>query len=131
MSVSLPGFAPLDAAAGLAYDLLARLSLALAPIDGGAATALAIVLFTAAIRLALVPLSRRQVRAQQAQARMLPQVRDLQRRYRTQPDRMRTELAELYRSAGTNPLGAILPGLLQAPVFLVLYHVFADPGRDE
>jgi YidC/Oxa1 family membrane protein insertase len=128
-SFAMPSFGPLDAAADLAYDLLARLSLALAPIDGGAATVIAIVLFTAAVRLALVPLSRRQVRAQQAQVGLLPRVRELQQKYRSQPERLRTELAELYRSTGTNPLGGMLLGLLQAPVFLVLYHVFADAGR--
>ncbi|GAA1028709.1 YidC/Oxa1 family membrane protein insertase [Virgisporangium ochraceum] len=128
MSLTMPTFGPLDAAADVAYDLLSRLAAALAPIDGGAATVLAIVLFTAAVRFALIPLSKRQVRAAKAQADLLPRVRDLQQRYRTQPERLRTELARLYAEAGTNPLAPFLPALLQAPAFIVLYHVFTGTG---
>lgn len=121
-------FGPLDAAADLAYDLLATLTKALEPIDGGAATVVAIVLFTAAVRLLLVPLSKRQVRAQKAQAKLLPRMRELQEKYRAQPERLRTELADLYAEKGTNPLAPILPALLQAPVFITLYHVFTGTG---
>jgi YidC/Oxa1 family membrane protein insertase len=118
------GFAPLDAAAGVAYDLLLNLGAALAPLDGGAATVLAIVLFTAAVRLGLLPLSRRQVRAQRVQAELAPKLRELQRRHRNDPARLRTEMAGLYQGAGTTPFASLLPALLQAPFFLVLYAVF-------
>jgi YidC/Oxa1 family membrane protein insertase len=128
MSFAMPSFAPLDAATNLAYDLLARLAAALAPIDGGAATVLAIVLFTAMVRLVLVPLSKRQVRAQKAQTALMPRLRELQQEYRTRPDRLRTEMADLYAGAGTSPLAPFLPALLQAPAFVVLYQVFTGGG---
>jgi YidC/Oxa1 family membrane protein insertase len=121
-------FAPLDAAATLMYDLLAALTRALEPIDGGAATVIAIVLLTATVRLLLVPLSKRQVRAQKAQAALLPRMRELQQKYAKQPDRFRTELTNLYADAGTNPIAPILPALLQAPAFITLYHVFTGAG---
>jgi YidC/Oxa1 family membrane protein insertase len=128
MSLTMPSFGPLDAAATLAYDLLARLTMALAPIDGGAATVIAIVLFTAMVRLLLLPLSKRQVRAQKAQAALLPRLRELQKKYRTQPERLRTEVAGMYADAGTSPLAPFLPALLQAPAFIVLYQVFTGTG---
>lgn len=128
MSFAMPTFAPLDAATSLAYDLLARLAAALAPIDGGAATVLAIVLFTAMVRLVLVPLSKRQVRAQQAQAALVPRLRDLQKKYGTQPERLRAEMSALYAGAGTSPFAPFVPALLQAPAFFVLYHVFTGGG---
>jgi YidC/Oxa1 family membrane protein insertase len=128
MSVNLPTFGPLDAAAGVAYDVLVALTHALAPIDGGAATVLAIVLFTAGVRLLLVPLSRRQVRAQRAQAGLAPRLRDLQREHRNDPARLRTELTALYQGTGTSPFASLLPALLQSPAFLVLYTVFTHPA---
>jgi YidC/Oxa1 family membrane protein insertase len=128
MSFTMPSFAPLDAATNLAYDLLARLTSALAPIDGGAATVLAIVVFTGLVRLMLVPLSKRQVRAQKAQAALLPRLRELQKKYGTRPERLRTEMADLYAGAGTSPLAPFLPALLQAPAFFVLYQVFTGSG---
>lgn len=78
-------------ATAAAYDLLSWLVAALAPLDGGAAVAAAIVMLTALVRLALVPLSRRRARAQRPQA-------------------------------------ALLPALLQAPAFMVLYRVFSGSG---
>jgi YidC/Oxa1 family membrane protein insertase len=121
------GFAPLDAAAGVAYDLLIRVGPALTPIDGGAATVLAIVLFTAAVRLALLPLSRRQARAGQAQAKLAPRLSELRAKHRDDPARLNAEIVNLYRESGTSPLASLLSMLLQAPVFLVLYTVFTSP----
>jgi YidC/Oxa1 family membrane protein insertase len=127
MSVNLPTFGPLDAAAGVAYDVLVALTHALAPIDGGAATVLAIVLFTMGVRLLLVPLSRRQATAQRTQADLAPKLLDLRRRYADDPARLRVELASLYRRAGTSPFASLAPALLQSPAFLVLYTVFTHP----
>jgi YidC/Oxa1 family membrane protein insertase len=128
LKITAISFGPLDAATGLMYDLLAALTAALEPIDGGGATVIAIVLLTAAVRLLLVPLSKRQVRALKAQAALLPRVRDLKQKYARQPDRLRTELTDLYAEAGTNPLAPFLPALLQAPAFITLYHVFTGTG---
>jgi YidC/Oxa1 family membrane protein insertase len=57
----MPTFGPVDAAAGVLYTLLTHVAEALRPIDGGAAAAITIVLFTAVVRLLLVPLSRGRV----------------------------------------------------------------------
>ena len=57
-----------------------------APVAGPVAAAAAIVVFTIAIRLALVPLSYYAIRGQAAQARLRPQVQDLRRRFAGQPD---------------------------------------------
>jgi YidC/Oxa1 family membrane protein insertase len=119
----------LDDAAGVAYNLLSWLSTALAPLDSGAAVAAAIVLLTALVRLALVPLSRRRVRAQRAQAGLAPRLADLRKRHGADPVRFQTEFAALYRDAGTSPLATVTPALLQAPAFTVLYRVFSrDSG---
>ena len=118
----------LDDAAGVAYDLLSWLAAALAPLDGGAAVVVAIVLLTALVRLALLPLSRRRARAQQAQAGLAPKVLELRQKHRADPQRFQAEFAALYRDAGTNPLAALTPTLLQAPAFMVLYRVFSAGG---
>jgi len=118
----------LDDAAGVAYDLLSWLAAALAPLDGGAAVAVAIVLLTALVRLALLPLSRRRARAQHAQAGLAPKVLELRQKHRADPQRFQAEFAALYRDAGTNPLAALTPTLLQAPAFMVLYRVFSAGG---
>jgi YidC/Oxa1 family membrane protein insertase len=118
----------LDDAARVAYNLLSWLAAALAPIDGGAAVAVAIVLLTAAVRLTLLPLSRRRARAQRVQTGLAPKLLALRDKHRTDPQRMQAEVASLYRDAGTTPLAPLTPTLLQAPAFMVLYRVFSAGG---
>jgi YidC/Oxa1 family membrane protein insertase len=118
----------LDDAAGVAYNVLSWLVTALAPLDDGAAVAVAVVLLTALVRLALVPLSRRRVRAQRAQARFAPKLLELRAKHRDDPARLQTELTALYRDAGTGPFATLTPVLLQAPAFMVLYHMFTGGG---
>jgi YidC/Oxa1 family membrane protein insertase len=119
-AVSLP---PLDAAVGVAYHLVTGLAVGVAPVFGGAATATAIVLATLVVRLLLVPLRVRQMRAQRAAAALAPRVAELRARHGRDPGRLARELAELYRSERTGPFAGLLPALAQAPFFLVLYRL--------
>ncbi|SBT64628.1 YidC/Oxa1 family membrane protein insertase [Micromonospora sediminicola] len=118
-------FAPLHAAASAAAVVVTWLADALVPLAGDAATAAAIVLFTAGIRLLISPLTVAQVRGERRRAALAPEVRDLQRRYADDPTRLQSELFALYRRAGASPVAGCLPALLQAPFFLVMYRLFA------
>jgi YidC/Oxa1 family membrane protein insertase len=120
-------FAPLDAAVGVAYHLVSGLADALGPVFGGAAAAAAIVLATVVVRLALVPLRVRQLRAQRAGAALAPRVAALRDKHRRNPERLARELTELYRSERTSPFAGILPALAQMPFFLVLYRLLYTP----
>ncbi|BCL13707.1 YidC/Oxa1 family membrane protein insertase [Micromonospora sagamiensis] len=117
-------FAPLDAAVDVASHAVSALATALAPLSGGAATAVAIVGFTVAVRLLIAPLTVAQVRGERRRAALAPQVGELRRRYADDPVRLQRELLDLYRSAGASPLAGCLPALLQAPFFLVMYRLF-------
>lgn len=121
-------FAPFDAAVGVAYHLVTALAAALHPIAGGLGTALAIVVFTAAVRLALHPLARRQAAADRARLALAPQVETLRRRYRNDPVRAHQEVTALYRAEGTSMFAGIGPALLQIPVFSVVYRLFLSPA---
>ncbi|GAA3753595.1 membrane protein insertase YidC [Plantactinospora mayteni] len=121
-------FAPLDGAVGAAAHVVALLAAAVHPVAGTAATAVAIVLFTIGIRLLISPLSWAQIRGERRRAALAPRIRELQRRHRNQPDRLRTELVALHREAGVSPFGSLLPGLAQAPFFFLMYRLFALPG---
>lgn len=108
----------------LAYHLVSVLAAALAPLPAGLAAAAAIVVFTMAVRLAVLPLSYYAMRGQHAQARLAPQIQELRQRYARQPDRLRSELTALYQREGTGMLSGCLPVLLQAPFFSVMYLLF-------
>ena len=114
----------LGGAVGAAYHVVSAFALVLAPLPGGLAAAAAIVLFTVAVRLALLPLSYYAIRGQASQARLAPQIQALRERHARNPDRLQRELAELYRREGTGIVSGCLPLLLQLPFLSVLYTLF-------
>jgi YidC/Oxa1 family membrane protein insertase len=109
---------------GAAYHLVFALTHLLTPVAGGLAAVAAIVLFTAAVRLLLSPLSLRALRGQAAMARLAPQVQALRTRYGRQPERFQRELTALYKREGTGPFASILPLLAQWPFLSVMYLLF-------
>lgn len=123
-------FGLLGAPMGVAYHLVSALAQGLVPLVGGLATAAAIVVFTMAVRLLLLPLSYYALRGQASMSAVLPQVQELQKRHAMQPDRLQQELAALYRREGTGMLGGCLPLLLQLPFFSIMYRLFLSRTVD-
>jgi YidC/Oxa1 family membrane protein insertase len=117
-------FPPLAAAIGVLYTIVTGLTAAFTPLLGPASPAIAIVALTGLIRVLLVPLGYAQARGEHARTRLQPKVQELQRKYRTNPERLQREMLALYRREGTSPLAGCLPALAQAPVFMVLYGLF-------
>ncbi|MCP9945714.1 membrane protein insertase YidC [Streptomyces somaliensis] len=88
----------------------------------------AIVLLTVLVRTALLPLAVAAARGQRARARLAPQVAAVRKKYARDPDRLRRAVLDLHARERVSPLAGCLPGLLQLPVFFLLYHLFT---RDE
>jgi YidC/Oxa1 family membrane protein insertase len=111
---------PVDAA----YHLVSGFTSFLTPVLGGAAVVAAIVLFTVAARLILMPLSLRGLRGQAAAARLAPQLQDLRKRYAKHPERLQPEMTALYKREGTSMFAGLTPLLLQWPLLSVMYLLF-------
>ncbi len=111
---------PVDAA----YHLVAGFTGILTPVLGGLAAAAAIVAFTVAVRLLLMPLSLRALRGQAVQARLAPQLQALRQRYGKQPERLQREMSALYKREGTSLFAGFTPLLLQWPFLSVMYLLF-------
>lgn len=110
-----------------AYHLVLFLAGVLAPVFGPASAAAAIVLFTLAVRAAMLPLSAAQYRGERTRSRLLPAMRDLQKKHEQDPERMQRELNALYAKEGASPLTGCLPTLIQLPIFSVMYRLFVSP----
>jgi YidC/Oxa1 family membrane protein insertase len=52
-----------------------------------------------------------------------PKMKELQEKYKSNPERLNKEIVELYRVHQVNPLSGCLPMLLQMPIFVGLYQV--------
>jgi YidC/Oxa1 family membrane protein insertase len=98
------------------------LSLVLDP-DSGWTWTLAIVGLVIVIRILLIPLFVRQIRAQRNMQAIQPQLKEIQAKYAGDRERQSQEMMKLYKDTGTNPLSSCLPILLQAPIFFALFNV--------
>jgi YidC/Oxa1 family membrane protein insertase len=114
---------PVDAA----YHLVSGFTGILTPVLGGAAAVAAIIAFTIAVRIVLMPLSLRAFRAQVAATRLAPQLLALRRRYAKKPERLQSEMSALYRQEGTSMFASIKPLLFQWPFLSVMYLLFRSP----
>ena len=114
---------PVDAA----YHLVSGLTGVLTPVLGSLAAVAAIIAFTMAVRLLLMPLSLRALRGQAAQARLAPQLVALRQRYGKQPERLQREMSALYKREGTSMFAGFAPLLLQWPFLSVMYLLFRSP----
>ncbi len=96
---------------------------------------IAILLITLAIRLVLLPLSVKGLRAQRAIQTLQPKLQVVKDRARGNKQREQQMTMELYKKEGINPLSGCLPLLVQMPVWLAMYgglltlgHCATDAG---
>ena len=91
-----------------------------------------IVALTIIVRLLLVPLMVRQIHSMQNLQRHAPQMKEIQKKYKTDKKRQQEELMKFYRENNINPAASCLPLLAQLPVFFALYlvlkHFSHQPG---
>jgi len=93
------------------------------PEASGAAWALSIVGLTLVIRAALIPLFVKQIKSSRNMQLLQPKVKELQKKYGHDRERLAQETMALYKDAGTNPFASCLPILLQMPIFLALFRL--------
>ncbi|MFG0326204.1 MAG: YidC/Oxa1 family membrane protein insertase, partial [Phycisphaerales bacterium JB037] len=91
--------------------------------------ALAVIVLVIIVRSILHPITKwSQIRMQRFAKQMqevAPKQKKLQERYKDDPQRLRTEMARLWREEGVSPAGMLgcLPMFLQSPVWIALYAV--------
>ena len=98
--------------------------------NSGWTWALSIVSLTIIIRIALIPLFVKQIKSSRSMQLLQPKVRELQKKYGHDRERLGQETMKLYRENNANPLASCLPLLLQTPIFLALFRVLDGAARD-
>jgi len=99
--------------------------------NGGWAWALSIAGLTIVIRTLLIPLFVRQIRSSRNMQLLQPKMKELQKKYGHDREKLGQEMMKLYKETGTNPFSSCLPLLLQSPIFLALFRVldYAAKGQ--
>jgi len=85
-----------------------------------------LILFGIAIRLVLWPLNQKAMMSSVAMQAVQPLMKDIQTRYKDDPQRLQQEMMKLYREHKVNPFGSCLPMLVPFPILLALFFVFAN-----
>ncbi|MDQ1299001.1 MAG: YidC/Oxa1 family rane protein insertase [Campylobacterota bacterium] len=86
----------------------------------------AIIALTALIRIFLYPLTQKGMVSMQRIKEIAPKIKEVQAKYKGDPQRMNAAVMEMYKKHGANPLGGCLPLVLQIPVFFAIYRVLLN-----
>src|SRR6476659_2205693 len=95
----------------------------------GIAWVLSIIGLTLVIRAALIPLFVKQINSSRNMQLLQPKVKELQKKYGHDRERLAQETMSLYKETGTNPFASCLPILLQMPIFLALFRLIDNAAK--
>jgi YidC/Oxa1 family membrane protein insertase len=101
------------------------------PISSGWSWTLAIIGLTVTIRALLIPLFVKQIKSSRNMQLIQPKVKELQKKYGHDRERLAQETMKLYKETGTNPFASCLPLILQMPIFLALFHLLRNAANEE
>ena len=82
----------------------------------------AIILLTIIVKMALYPLTVKQVKSMKAMQALSPKMKKIQEKYKDNPQVMQQKIGALYKDAGVNPLAGCLPLLIQMPILMGMYY---------
>lgn len=83
-----------------------------------------LILFGVVIRLLLWPLNAKAMRSQLKNMELQPRLKEIQTKYKADPEKLQREMLKLYKEEGFNPMGGCLPMLIPFPVLITLFFVF-------
>ncbi len=83
---------------------------------------LAIVVLTIIVRLLTMPLTMKQLHSTRAMQSIQPKMKELQKKYAKDKQKLSQETMKLYKEEGVNPIGCAFPMLVQFPIWIGLYR---------
>ncbi|MDR1175874.1 MAG: membrane protein insertase YidC [Treponema sp.] len=85
---------------------------------------IAIILLTIFVKVLFFPLTRKSSESTLKMQALSPKIKELQEKYKDNPQKLNAEMAEFYKKEGYNPVAGCLPMLLQIPIFFAMYNLF-------
>ena len=87
----------------------------------------AIILFTAVVKLILLPLQIKSQKSMKKQQMIQPIVAELQKKYANDKEKLQMEMMKVYKENNVSMAGGCLPTLIQFPILIGLYQVIQKP----
>ena len=85
-----------------------------------------IIITTILIKLVLYPLAHKGMVSMMRLKDLAPKIKEIQEKYKGDPQKASMHMMELYKKHGANPMGGCLPIILQIPVFFAIYRVLTN-----
>jgi YidC/Oxa1 family membrane protein insertase len=85
-----------------------------------------IIALTLMVRATLYPLTYKGMVSMQKIKEISPKIKEIQAKYKGDPQRINAATMEMYKKHNANPLGGCLPMLLQIPIFFAIYRVLLN-----
>ncbi|SMB87524.1 protein translocase subunit yidC [Desulfonispora thiosulfatigenes DSM 11270] len=88
--------------------------------------ALAIIILTVLLKLALYPLTVKQMTSMKGMQEIQPKVQALQKKYKNDKEKLNKAVMELYQEYNVNPIAGCLPMIVQMPILIALFTALRD-----
>ena len=88
---------------------------------------LAIIFFTLAVKLILLPLQLRSKKSMMRMNRVSGKMQELQKKYANNQAKLNEEMTKLYEEEGVNPMSGCLWSFLPLPILIALYSIIRQP----
>ncbi|WP_238187483.1 YidC/Oxa1 family membrane protein insertase [Paenibacillus sp. L3-i20] len=88
----------------------------------GGSYVLAILMLTIIVRTLILPLTLKQYRSSKAMQALQPQMAEIKKKYKDNPQKQQEETMKLFQTHQVNPMAGCLPLLVQMPIFIALYN---------
>lgn len=83
--------------------------------------ALAIIMISILIKIILFPLMQKQMKSTMNMQEVQPKLEYLQKKYKSNPEKMNEEVMKLYKEYNINPMSGCLPLIIQMPILIGLF----------
>ena len=88
-----------------------------------------LIVFTTIVKLCLYPLYAKQIKSTVRMSEMQPKIKELQRMYGHDKQKLNEKTMEMYKQEKFNPASGCLPALLQMPIIFGLFALLRNPMK--
>jgi YidC/Oxa1 family membrane protein insertase len=89
--------------------------------------AIAIIVATILLKFVLLPLTLKQTKSMKKLQEIQPKIKEIQKKYKNDPQTAQMKTMELYKEHNVNPFGGCFPLLIQMPIIMGFFYVLRDP----
>ncbi|MEX1140093.1 MAG: membrane protein insertase YidC [Bacteroidota bacterium] len=83
-----------------------------------------LIIFAIIIKVVLYPLTKSSMKSMRKMQALQPMMEEIRAKHKEDPQKMNSQIMNLYKEYGVNPAGGCLPLFLQFPILIALYNVF-------